>query len=101
MGEVEELRVRVSDVEKSYIEVARLVAMREEHSKNVSDKVDKIYDLLIGTGEDDSPGLKIKVDRLEIGQKVAAEHRAILYAGVVALGFNALWEWLKHGSHGG
>lgn len=87
----EKLHTRVSDVEKSYVEVRNLIEMREERSKDIHDKVDSIYKVLIGEGDQTSPSIVVRVDRLER----TSEDRRYLFGIVVVLVINAAWQWLK------
>lgn len=102
---VTNLKIRVSDIEKSFSEVQRIIAMREEvsimreeRSRLTGEKVDKLYDVLIGDGTKDKPSVVVRVDRLEQSE----ESRKWLWVGMGTLLLNAAWEWLKtKSSHGG
>lgn len=95
--ELEELRVRVTDIEKTYQEINLLVSMREERSKDIHSKVDMIYNLLIGDGQLTKPSIVTRIDRIEQSEAT----RKWLWAGMIGLLFNAVWEWIKSKGHGG
>jgi len=88
-----ELKVRVGDIDKSLGEVKTLMAMRESRSKDLHEKVDAIYDCLIGNGDATHPSVITRLDRVE-------QILSILKWVSVAVGgllINAIFEKMKHG----
>lgn len=91
--ELNELKMRVGDIDKTLVEVKALMAMRESRAEGLYAKVDKIYDCLIGNGEPDKPSVILRLDRVE---QILLAVKWVC-AAVILLIVNAIFEYLKHG----
>jgi hypothetical protein len=91
--EMNELKTRVTDINKTVGEMRELMGRREDKAKDLYEKVDKIYSLLIGDGSTDQPSIVVRLDRVE--QIMAVVKWAC--AAVVLLIINAIFERVKHG----
>lgn len=89
---IDELRSRVGDINKTVGEMKDLMARREDRAMDLYEKVDKIYDLLIGDGNMEKPSIVVRLDRVE--QIMAVVKWAC--AAVVLLIINAIFEHLRH-----
>ena len=89
---IDELRSRVGDINKTVGEMKDLMARREDRAMGLYEKVDKIYDLLIGDGNMEKPSIVVRLDRVE--QIMAVVKWAC--AAVVLLIINAIFEHLRH-----
>lgn len=90
---IEEMHVRVTDIDKTLVEVKALMAMRESRAVTLYQKVDQIFECLIGSVEPTKPSVITRLDRLE----QIRENNKIIWVIVTGLVINAAWAWLKHG----
>lgn len=44
--------------------------------------------------DNDTPGIKLKVDRLEQSKKNSDKHLGVVYGTAVALAFKTFWDWI-------
>lgn len=61
--------------------------------KDLSKRLEEHHDDLYGR-DSDTPGMKLKVDRLEQAKKNSDKHLGVVYATAIALVFKTLWDWI-------
>ena len=91
--EMIELKTRVGDINKTVGEMKALMDLRESRATDLYNKVDKIYDCLIGDGNMEKPSVIVRLDRVE---QIMLIFKWVS-AAVVLLIIDAIFQFLRHG----
>ena len=61
--------------------------------EDIINRLDEHHNDLYGK-DSDTPGIKLKVDRLEQSKKNSDKHLGVVYGTAIALFFKTAWDWV-------